>query len=63
MVMMGALEEAECLSSVTAMSVIEEEIKWVDLLETNRLGLTISRNFIDNQLRVGAVSQPGGFAL
>lgn len=49
MVMMGALEEAECLSSVTAMSVIEEKIKWVDQLETNRLRLTIGRNFIDNR--------------
>jgi 2-oxoisovalerate ferredoxin oxidoreductase beta subunit len=62
-VMMGALlEEAECLSSETAMSVIESKIKRVDLLETNRQALATGRNFIDNQVRVGAVSQPDGFA-
>ena len=62
-VMMGALlEEAECLSSDTAMGVIESKIKKVDLIETNRLALASGRNFIDNQVRVGAVSQPDGFA-
>ena len=62
-VMMGALlEEAECLSSETAMRVIETKIKRVDLLETNRKALTTGQNFIDNQVRVGAVSQPDGFA-
>jgi 2-oxoisovalerate ferredoxin oxidoreductase beta subunit len=62
-VMMGALlEEAECLSSETAMSVIEAKIKKVELLETNRKALTTGRNFIDDQVRVGAVSQPDGFA-
>jgi 2-oxoisovalerate ferredoxin oxidoreductase beta subunit len=61
--MMGALlEEAECLSSETAMRVIETKIKRVDLLETNRKALTTGRNFIDNSVRVGAVSQPDGFA-
>jgi len=62
-VMMGALlEEVECLSSETAMRVIETKIKRVDLLETNRKALTTGQNFIDNQVRVGAVSQPDGFA-
>jgi 2-oxoisovalerate ferredoxin oxidoreductase beta subunit len=62
-VMMGALlEEAECLSSETAMQVIEKKIKKVELLETNRLALAAGRNFIDSQVRVGAVSQPDGFA-
>ena len=62
-VMMGALlEEAECMSVETAMAVIEAKIKRVDLLETNRQALTTGRNFIDNQVRIGAVSQPDGFA-
>jgi 2-oxoisovalerate ferredoxin oxidoreductase beta subunit len=62
-VMMGALlEEAECMSIETAMAVIEAKIKRVDLLETNRQALTTGRNFIDNQVRIGAVSQPDGFA-
>jgi hypothetical protein len=42
--------------------VIEAKIKRVDLLETNRQALTTGRNFIDNQVRIGAVSQPDGFA-
>jgi 2-oxoisovalerate ferredoxin oxidoreductase beta subunit len=62
-VMMGALlEEAECLSSETAMRVMETKIKRVELMEANRQALAAGRNFIDNQVRVGAVSQPDGFA-
>ena len=62
-VMMGALlEETECLAPETAMSVLETKIKKTDLLELDRLALDSGRNFIDNQVRVGAVSQPDGFA-
>jgi len=62
-VLMGALlEETECLSPATAMSVLETKIKKMDLLELDRQALDAGRNFIDNQVRVGAVSQPDGFA-
>jgi 2-oxoisovalerate ferredoxin oxidoreductase beta subunit len=62
-VMLGALlEEMECLSPETALEVIETKIKKSDLLETNRQALAAGRNFIDRQVRVGAVSQPDGFA-
>jgi len=62
-VLMGALlEETECLSPATAMGVLETKIKKIDLLELDRQALTAGHNFIDNQVRVGAVSQPDGFA-
>jgi 2-oxoisovalerate ferredoxin oxidoreductase beta subunit len=61
-VMMGALlEETECLSPGTAMGVIEDKVKRVDLLEVNRKALAAGREFIDHQVRI-AVSQPDGFA-
>ena len=60
---MGALlEETECLLPETAMSVLETKIKKIDLLEIDRKALAEGRNFIDNEVRVGAVSQPDGFA-
>lgn len=62
-VMMGALlEETECLASATAISVLEDKIKNANLLEIDRQALAAGRNFIDSQVRVGAVSQPDGFA-
>jgi Pyruvate/2-oxoacid:ferredoxin oxidoreductase gamma subunit len=62
-VMLGALlEETECLLPTTAMRVLEAKIKRVDLLELDRLALTAGRTFVDSQVRVGAVSQPDGFA-
>jgi 2-oxoisovalerate ferredoxin oxidoreductase beta subunit len=62
-VMMGALlEETECLSPATAMGVLETKIKKLDLLEIDRQALAAGRNFIDSNVRVGAVSQPDGFA-
>jgi len=62
-VMLGALlEETECLSPETALRVVETKIKKVDLIEVNRQALAVGRNFVDNQVRVGAVSQPDGFA-
>jgi 2-oxoisovalerate ferredoxin oxidoreductase beta subunit len=62
-VMMGALlEETECLSTTTAMDVIQAKVKKVELLETNRKALQAGHDFIDNQVRVGAVTQPDGFA-
>jgi 2-oxoisovalerate ferredoxin oxidoreductase beta subunit len=62
-VMMGALlEETECLAPGTALSVLEDKVKKVNLLEIDRKALTAGRLFIDEQAHVGAVSQPDGFA-
>jgi len=62
-VLMGALlEETECLSPASAMGVLETKIKKLDLLEIDRQALAAGRNFIDSHVRVGAVSQPDGFA-
>jgi 2-oxoisovalerate ferredoxin oxidoreductase beta subunit len=62
-VMMGALlEETECLAPSTAMGVLEDKIKNVSLLEIDRQALAAGRTFVDSQVRVGAVSQPDGFA-
>jgi len=63
LLMMGALlEETECLAPETALAVLESKIKKADLLELDRQALMAGRSFIDNQVRVGAVSQPDGFA-
>jgi 2-oxoisovalerate ferredoxin oxidoreductase beta subunit len=62
-VMMGALlEETECLAPGTALSVLEDKVKKLDLLEIDRKALAAGRLFIDDQAHVGAVSQPDGFA-
>ena len=62
-VMMGALlEETECLLTSTADDVLKTKIRRVELLEVNRKALAVGREFIDNYVRVGAVSQPDGFA-
>ena len=62
-VMMGALlEETECLAAETALSVLEDKVKKVDLLEIDRKALAAGRSFIDEQAHMGAVSQPDGFA-
>ena len=62
-VMMGALlEETECLAPGTAMSVLEDKVKKLDLLEIDRKALTEGRLFIDEHAHFGAVSQPDGFA-
>jgi 2-oxoisovalerate ferredoxin oxidoreductase beta subunit len=62
-VMLGALlEETECLAPATALSVLEDKVKKLALLETDRKALTAGRQFIDEQAHIGAVSQPDGFA-
>jgi hypothetical protein len=59
---MGALlEETECLAAGTAMGVLEDKVKKVELLEINRKALASGREFVDHQVRI-AVSQPDGFA-
>jgi 2-oxoisovalerate ferredoxin oxidoreductase beta subunit len=62
-VMMGALlEETECLLAATAEGVLKTKVKKVEMLEINRKALAAGREFIDHYVRVGAVSQPDGFA-
>jgi 2-oxoisovalerate ferredoxin oxidoreductase beta subunit len=62
-VLMGALlEETECLSPGTAMGVIQDKVKKVELLETNRKALAAGRHFIDEHAHLEALSQPDGFA-
>ncbi len=62
-VMMGALlEETECLAAGTALSVLEDKVKKLDLLEIDRKALSAGRLFIDDQAHIGALSQPDGFA-
>jgi 2-oxoisovalerate ferredoxin oxidoreductase beta subunit len=62
-VMLGALlEETECLAPGTALSVLEDKVKKLDLLEIDCKALTAGRLFIDEQAHIGAVSQPDGFA-
>jgi 2-oxoisovalerate ferredoxin oxidoreductase beta subunit len=62
-VLMGALlEETECLAPGTALSVLEDKVKKLDLLEIDRKAITAGRLFIDEQAHIGAVSQPDGFA-
>ena len=63
MVLLGALlEETECLSQDTAAKVIEEKVKKAGLVEINRMALQAGRQFIDQQVWIGAESQPDGFA-
>jgi 2-oxoisovalerate ferredoxin oxidoreductase beta subunit len=62
-VLMGALlEETECLAPETALGVIEDKVKKVALLDINRKALEAGRRFIDDEVWVGAESQPDGFA-
>ena len=62
-VLMGALlEETECLFADTAVNVLRDKVKKVEMMDTNRKALTAGREFIDNYVRVGALSQPDGFA-
>lgn len=62
-VLMGALlEETECLAQSTAVDVLREKIKRVEMFDVNRKALDAGREFIDDYVRVGAVSQPDGFA-
>jgi 2-oxoisovalerate ferredoxin oxidoreductase beta subunit len=62
-IMLGALlEETECMSSATAIGVIEAKVKKIELFDTNRKALQAGHDFIDNEVRTGAVTQPDGFA-
>lgn len=62
-VIMGALlEETECLSSDTAIKVLEAKVKNPALLELDRKALDAGRVFIDHTVAIGAVTQADGFA-
>lgn len=62
-VIMGALlEETECLSSATAMKVLESKVKNAALLELDRQALEAGRLYIDHTVAIGAVTQADGFA-
>jgi 2-oxoisovalerate ferredoxin oxidoreductase beta subunit len=62
-VLLGALlEETECLLAATATGILETKVKRVEMMEVNRKALAAGREFIDHYVRVGAVSQPDGFA-
>ena len=61
--MLGALlEETECLPFDMAEAVLNATVKRKEFMEMNKKALQAGRQFIDNQVRVGAVSQPDGFA-
>lgn len=62
-VMLGALlEDTECLLPATALAVLEGKVKNPSLLEVDRKALDAGIQFVDKQVRTGAVSQPDGFA-
>lgn len=62
-VIMGALlEETECLSPATAMSVLEKKVKNPKLLELDRKAIDAGRLYIDHTVAIGAVTQADGFA-
>src|SRR5207237_3598481 len=62
-VLMGALlEETECLSPKTAISVLEVKVKNPTLLELDRKALDAGRLYIDHTVAMGAITQADGFA-
>ena len=61
-VMLGAfLEETECLPTETGMAVLEETVKNPKILELDRRALAAGRDYVDNNVRVGAVPGPDGY--
>jgi 2-oxoisovalerate ferredoxin oxidoreductase beta subunit len=62
-VILGALlEETECLPAETAINVLEATVKNPKVLELDKKALAAGRDFVDNQVRVGAVPGPDGYA-
>jgi 2-oxoisovalerate ferredoxin oxidoreductase beta subunit len=62
-VMLGAmLAETECLPTSAAMDVLKATVKKAALIEMNRKALDAGREFVKSRVRVGAVTQPDGFA-
>ncbi|MFB3814953.1 MAG: 2-oxoacid:acceptor oxidoreductase family protein [Terriglobales bacterium] len=62
-VMLGALlQQTGCLPDTTAVGVLEDTVKNPALLEMNRKAIAAGADYIDKNKRLGAVSQPDGFA-
>jgi len=62
-VMLGAvLEHTNCLASETAMSILDEKVRKLDLLEIDHRALAAGRSYVEHHANIGAVSQPDGFA-
>src|SRR5690242_7901770 len=62
-VLLGALlEETECLSSETALAVLQAKVRNPQLLELGRQALAAGRQFVDKEAHNEAISQPDGFA-
>jgi Pyruvate/2-oxoacid:ferredoxin oxidoreductase gamma subunit len=61
-VMLGALlEETECLRPQAAIAVLEKTVKNPNILELDKKALEAGRNYVDNQVFVGAVPGPDGY--
>jgi 2-oxoisovalerate ferredoxin oxidoreductase beta subunit len=62
-VMLGAmLQETECLPMDSVLGVLTETVHNPKMLELDRKALEAGRTYVDQQVRVGPVSQPDGFA-
>ena len=62
-VMLGALlEETECLPVQTVVEVLKETVRNEKMLAMDLKAVEAGRQFVDNEVYVGAVSQPDGFA-
>jgi 2-oxoisovalerate ferredoxin oxidoreductase beta subunit len=62
-VMLGALlEETECLPAESAIDALEATVKNPKLLDLDKLAIAAGRGYIDNEVEVGAVSQPDGYS-
>jgi hypothetical protein len=55
------LEETQCLAPATAVAVLEDKVKKLELL-LDRKALNAGRDFIDHHVNMGPLSQPDGFA-
>ena len=56
------LEETECLPAESAMAVLEATVKNPKLLELDRQAIKAGRDYVDNEVEVGAVAQPDGYS-
>ena len=52
----------QTLPAESAISVLEETVKNPKLLALDRKAITAGRDYVDNEIEVGAVSQPDGYA-
>jgi 2-oxoisovalerate ferredoxin oxidoreductase beta subunit len=62
-VMLGALlEETGCLSTDTAIAVLEDTVKNPKLLALDKQAVVAGRDYVDTTIEVGAVAQPDGYS-